>query len=79
MDDRDILNAISDMIATEHSVRLQLDRGEVAESPAREDLASLETCLDQCWDLLHRRRARAEFDRNRHIDGVPLLEAVTEG
>jgi len=62
VDERDILNAISDMIATEHSVRHQLRNGEVDESSVRDELASLQTFLDQCWDLLRQWQARAKLD-----------------
>jgi hypothetical protein len=58
MDEREILNAIADMIATERSVRSQLRDGEVDESSARAELDSLGSFLDQCWDLLRQRRAR---------------------
>lgn len=64
MDEREILNAIGDLIATERSVRLRLRSGEVDESPARADLAALGSLLDQCWDLLRQRQARAGYARD---------------
>lgn len=71
MDERDILNALSDMIATEQSVREQLLSGEVDESSARADLASLGTWLDQCWDLLRQRRSPAGSGQHPDTAGRP--------
>jgi Protein of unknown function (DUF2630) len=57
VEDRDVIEHINDLAHEEH----QLWEKESAEgvSPAeRERLDWLGTQLDQCWDLLHQRRAR---------------------
>ncbi len=60
MNDRDVLRHIDELIAEEHELRARattpgLDEAEHAR------LRDLEVQLDQCWDLLRQRRARAEF------------------
>ncbi len=60
MDDADVLGRISELVAEEQRLR----RGSGAHGLApdeRERLRALEEALDQCWDLLRRRRARKEF------------------
>lgn len=76
MDDREILNAVSDMIAAEHAVRLDLQSGAVDEMTARATLSSLEASLDQCWDLLRQRRARVEFRQDPDAANVRSPEVV---
>jgi hypothetical protein len=54
--DDDVLTRIDELVADEHRLRgipepSEADRGRLAELEAR---------LDQCWDLLRQRRARAE-------------------
>lgn len=55
MDDRDVLSEIHKLVDEEHQLR---QGGGSDEERAR--LAALEQQLDQCWDLLRRRRAREE-------------------
>ncbi len=59
-----VLGSIRGMVEAEHALREQMQRGEVDVMPARAELAELERSLDQCWDLLRQRRARAEFDQD---------------
>lgn len=57
MDDAQIVQRIDELVAEEHS--LERDHGE--EPLGVDELARLrqvEEQLDQCWDLLRRRRAR---------------------
>ncbi len=61
MDDKEILSHISGLIQTEHELRAKLAAGELSANDEQERLASAETALDQCWDLLRQRRARREF------------------
>ena len=56
MNDKTILDHISELIAEEH--RLQNEPG--AGDP-HERVRHIEEQLDQCWDLLRQRRARREF------------------
>lgn len=53
MADDPIINRISDLVDEEHAAR--------AAGADPERLAEIEATLDQCWDLLRQRRARAEF------------------
>jgi hypothetical protein len=64
MDDKEILSHIGDLIQTEHELRAKLAAGELSSDDERDELASAEAALDQCWDLLRQRRARREFGQN---------------
>jgi hypothetical protein len=64
MDDREILERISNLIETEHDLRSQLADGRLSSEQERERLRSAEEALDQCWDLLRQRRAKREFGEN---------------
>jgi len=57
MEDQDVLGRINELAAEEHELFAKEARGET--SPLeRERLQELGVKLDQCWDLLHQRRAR---------------------
>jgi hypothetical protein len=65
MDDSRILQRINEMIEAEHELRQR----HAAEAPGPDaeitgELRTLESSLDQCWDLLRQRRARREFGQN---------------
>jgi uncharacterized protein DUF2630 len=64
MDDKEILGHIGDLIQTEHELRSKLAAGELSSDTEREQLASAEAALDQCWDLLRQRRARREYGQD---------------
>jgi hypothetical protein len=64
MDDKDIMSRISELIATEHELRDQLQQGELSSEQERERLRSAEEALDQCWDLLRQRRAKRQYGEN---------------
>ncbi|MEV8507189.1 DUF2630 family protein [Actinoplanes sp. NPDC051475] len=57
MDDKTVLGRIHGLVDEEHQLREQLRRGEISGDEERARLAELEESLDQCWDLLRRRRA----------------------
>lgn len=57
MDDKEILHRISTLVDEEHALRGKVQRGEVDSESERKRLSDLEVALDQCWDLLRRRRA----------------------
>jgi hypothetical protein len=61
MDDKEILGHINELIATERDLRAKVADGQLSNDVEREQLASVEESLDQCWDLLRQRRARREF------------------
>ncbi|GHB01889.1 DUF2630 family protein [Streptomyces termitum] len=58
MDNEQILDDIGALVEEERALR-QRTGGLLPEE--RERLAELEVRLDQCWDLLRQRRAKAEF------------------
>lgn len=60
MDDRTILSHIHELVAEERELRAR-HTGEGLDDADRARLQELETQLDQSWDLLRQRRARAEF------------------
>jgi Protein of unknown function (DUF2630) len=60
LDDKAILVEINRLVDEEH--RLEAEAvGRGPGNPEHEQLKSIETTLDQCWDLLRQRRARREF------------------
>ncbi|MET7749271.1 DUF2630 family protein [Micromonospora sp. NPDC005367] len=64
MDDKNILNRISELVDEEHQLRSAAQAHEKGtDEEAQNRLRELEESLDQCWDLLRRRRAaRATHD-----------------
>ncbi|MCA1834830.1 MAG: DUF2630 family protein [Actinobacteria bacterium] len=59
MDERDVLGHIRELVDAEHSLRERLGQGELTTDEEQAQLITLEQQLDQCWDLLRQRRARA--------------------
>jgi hypothetical protein len=57
MDDKDIIERINEIAHEEHELWEKEGRGETSETE-QERLRELGVTLDQCWDLLHQRRAR---------------------
>jgi hypothetical protein len=64
MDDKQILTHIDELIKTEHELRQKVADRSLSTDAEHEQLRSVETALDQCWDLLRQRRARREFGEN---------------
>ena len=63
MEDADIIEQINQLAHEEHTLFEKESEGG-ASATDRERLKRLEVTLDQCWDLLHQRRAR----RNAGLD-----------
>ena len=61
MDDKNVLDRIHGLVDEEHKLRQQLGKGEISSNEEHARLKELEAALDQCWDLLRRRRAAREF------------------
>jgi hypothetical protein len=63
MDDQKVIDRINELAREEHQIFEKESRGQASEGE-RDRLRRLEVTLDQCWDLLHQRRARrsAGFD-----------------
>ncbi|MGV9561364.1 DUF2630 family protein [Streptomyces sp. NPDC003480] len=64
MDQDQILTRISAMVEEERGLRDALQSGRIDSETEQERLSELERALDQCWDLLRQRRAKAEFGEN---------------
>jgi hypothetical protein len=60
VDDKTILQHISELIEEENRLRAATE----APEQHRARIEDLEAQLDQCWDLLRQRRARREFGQN---------------
>ncbi len=60
MDDKTVLSRIHGLVDEEHKLRQQVSRGEISTDEEHARLKDLEVALDQCWDLLRRRRAARE-------------------
>jgi Protein of unknown function (DUF2630) len=57
VEDQGIIERINKLAREEHELFQKESQGQVNDSD-RERLKTLEVTLDQCWDLLHQRRAR---------------------
>ena len=57
MDDEQVMERINEIAHEEHQLWEKEGRGEITDAE-RERLRELGVTLDQCWDLLHQRRAR---------------------
>ncbi|MFC5927811.1 DUF2630 family protein [Micromonospora vulcania] len=71
MDDKTILNRITELVDEEHKLRAEAQAHEAGtEGEASERLRALEESLDQCWDLLRRRRAARTTHGDPDSQGV---------
>ncbi|MER5704481.1 DUF2630 family protein [Micromonospora sp. NPDC020750] len=70
MDDKTILNRISELVDEEHRLRSTAQAHESGTEGDRDRLRALEESLDQCWDLLRRRRAARETHGDPDASGV---------
>jgi hypothetical protein len=57
MDENSILGQINELVDEEHRLRSQVLAGQLSSDEERARLRKVEESLDQCWDLLRRRRA----------------------
>jgi hypothetical protein len=57
MDDQQVLDRINQIAHEEHALWEKEGQGDISDAE-RERLQQLGVTLDQCWDLLHQRRAR---------------------
>ena len=63
MEDQEVIDRINELAREEHDLFQKESTGQVTDSE-RARLRSLEVSLDQCWDLLHQRRARRAAGMN---------------
>jgi Protein of unknown function (DUF2630) len=68
-DDKDVLNDINELAREEHDLFEKESRGQASESD-KERLKEVGVKLDQCWDLLHQRRARRSAGMDPDEAGV---------
>jgi hypothetical protein len=73
-DDKALIERINELATEEHELFQKESSGQASEAE-RERIRSLEVTLDQCWDLLHQRRARRDAGQNP--DGAQVRDART--
>jgi hypothetical protein len=61
--DETVIERINELAHEEHELFAKESRGEATDAD-RERLRRLEVLLDQCWDLLHQRRALRSAGRS---------------
>ena len=76
MDDRSILSRITELVDEEHRLRANAQRVEGFTDEDRARLRELEESLDQCWDLLRRRRAARQAGGDPETQGVRSVAEV---
>ncbi|WFE56986.1 DUF2630 family protein [Micromonospora sp. WMMD712] len=76
MDDKTILNRISELVDEEHRLRAAAQTKESGTADEQDRLRSLEESLDQCWDLLRRRRAARQAHGDPEAQGVRPVPEV---
>ncbi|MEV7735758.1 DUF2630 family protein [Streptomyces sp. NPDC088921] len=64
MDQGEILGRIAAMVEQERKLRDSAQEGQIDTQEEKQRLGELERELDQCWDLLRQRRAKAEFGQD---------------
>ncbi|GAA4992117.1 hypothetical protein GCM10025734_19880 [Kitasatospora paranensis] len=74
--DRRILDRIGEMVEAERVLREQLAAGRIDPEVEQQRLHELEAELDQCWDLLRQRRARADAGEDPNLAAVRSVEDV---
>ncbi|WP_018251532.1 MULTISPECIES: DUF2630 family protein [Salinispora] len=71
MDDKTILKRISELVDEEHQLRAAAQANEEGtDDESRDRLRDLAASLDQCWDLLRRRRAARSTHGDPDAQGV---------
>lgn len=63
MEDQSVIERINELAREEHKLFEKESKGQASDQD-RDRMKKLEVTLDQCWDLLHQRRAR----RNAGLD-----------
>ena len=66
MEDQSVIERINELAREEHDLFEKESKGQGTDQD-RDRMKNLEVTLDQCWDLLHQRRARrgAGLDPNQ--------------
>lgn len=75
MDDKTILTRINELVDEEYRLRAEAQSTQAGTDDERDRLRELEESLDQCWDLLRRRRAARQSSGDPEAQGVrPEIE-----
>jgi hypothetical protein len=74
--DGSIHDRIADLVQREHALREQLASGDISRGEEHEQLQTLETALDQCWDLLRQRDALRAVGRDPDAATVRPVDQV---
>jgi hypothetical protein len=78
MDDKSILGHISELVDEERRLRSMVMAGELSSSEEQARLRQVEKSLDQCWDLLRRRRNAAERGRDPDFEAPRPADEVED-
>jgi hypothetical protein len=78
MDDNSILGHISELVDEERRLRSLVMAGELSSSEEQARLRQVERSLDQCWDLLRRRRNAAERGRDPDFEAPRPIDEVED-
>ncbi|MEV4756237.1 DUF2630 family protein [Micromonospora sp. NPDC049559] len=70
MDDSTILSRITELVDEEHRLRARAQSTQGSSDDDRSRLRELEESLDQCWDLLRRRRAARQAGSDPETAGA---------
>ncbi|MEQ4305643.1 DUF2630 family protein [Plantactinospora sp. B6F1] len=76
MDDRTILSRITELVDEERRLRDHAQQVENSTDEDRDRLRELEESLDQCWDLLRRRRAARQAGSDPDTAGTRSVNEV---
>lgn len=77
MDDQEVHDHISQLVAEERELRAAASAGHGLDDKAKARITQLEIKLDQYWDLLRRRQAREEYGQDPDSER-PRDEAIVE-
>lgn len=70
------MSRINELVEEEHRLRTQVRSGVVSTEEERSRLRALEDALDQCWDLLLRRRAARDAGQDPETATARSVEDV---
>jgi hypothetical protein len=76
MDDNSVLTRIHGLVEEEHQLRQQLSQGTISSTEEHARLKDVEESLDQCWDLLRRRRAAREAGNDPETEQAHSVSEV---
>jgi hypothetical protein len=76
MDEKSLLGRINDLVEEEHRLRSAVQSGQMESDEERTRLRNVEEALDQCWDLLRRRRAAQDNRQNPDAVNTRAVDEV---